>query len=71
MKSDGKKDENKTKFCTKAFLLTNLQSVTKIMLFTKFNKVYNLSRYYIFYWDCLMYHISARIAQCIVTFFMK
>ena len=61
MKSDGKKDGHYIKFCTKAFLLRTLRSVTKIILFTKFNKVDNLSRYDIFYWDCLMYHFCARV----------
>ena len=49
MKSEGKK--------YKAFLLKNLQSLTKIMLFTKLNKVDNLPHRYIFYWDCLICQI--------------
>ena len=49
MKSEGKK--------YKAFLLKNLQSLTKIMLFTKLNKVDNLPHHYMFYWDCLICQI--------------
>ena len=51
-----KNDGNKIKFCTRG-----LQNVTKTTLSTKFNKVDNLSRYYIFFWDYLMYHISTRV----------
>ena len=59
------------KFCTKAFLLTNLQSVSKIVLLTNFNKVDNLSRHCFIYWGCLIHRISSMTVYCIITSFMK